>query len=184
MINLVWAPQGKLSATVDMLERSMDPLYDPEWERRWKQAIDQQAEAARERDNAFWANMTRNNNIFYANLRNSLNQNHQQFMQQQSTQFAQHEAQIAQMRRAGDANMVTTMRNLDSQHRMNEDLCDSILGQQRRLNPQTGETYKTENATYDWVNSSGQHILTDYINDNPNGINGRTDYVLTQNIHN
>jgi len=183
-ISLAWAPQGKLQSTLALLQPAMDVPYDPEWERRWKQAVDQQAEAFRERDNAYWANMARSNNIFYANLRNTMNQNHQQFMQQQSSQFAQHEAQIAQMQRAGDMNLVNTMRNMDSQHRMNEDLCDSILGQQRRLNPQTGETYKTENATYDWVNSAGKHYLTDYINDNPNGINGRTDYVLTQNVHN
>jgi hypothetical protein len=184
-ISFAWAPQGKLESTLALIRPSLVDQYDPEWNRLWQQALERANEAFRQRDEAYWAGVARANNLFYSNLRNSLNANHEQFMQQMNGQFVQSQAEIAQMRRIGDANMVNTMRNLDSQHRMNQDFCDSILGLQRRVNPQTGETYKTDNLTYDWVNSSGGHILTDYINDNPNGVNGgRSDYVLTQNIHN
>jgi len=178
-VRLTWAPAGKLRAALEILKTLAKPTDNPEWIQRWSA----RAEAARQRDNAFWAQMTANNNAFYANLNRQTIANGEAFRAQMNNQFAVHEQGIQAMQSAGDNNLRLQQQRWNTQQRMADDTCDYALGVQKRLDPATGQMYKTNSSyTYDWVNSEGKHILTNNINDNPNGL-GIGVYNLTQNVH-
>lgn len=179
---IFWAPQGKLEATIEMLLPATQTEGNPEWLRLWTQAVNQKFAAINARNNAFWAAQRAAQAQFYANLNQQIIANGTAFRQQLDNQYQVHEQQIAAMQRGGDMSMARALANVNSQSRMAADACDYALGVQRRVNPETGDVYKTDSGfSYDWVNSEGHHILTNYVNDNPNGINGRRDYVLTRN---
>jgi len=72
----------------------------------------------------------------------------------------------------------------DAQQRHTDDVVDSVLNQQKRYDPTTGQIYKSDSAyTYNWVSADGkQYYPTNDINDNPNG-RGTGDWVMTTNVH-
>ena len=179
---LVWAPKGKLQATMELLAPAMRVKNNPEWVQKWSRHVAQQNAAIRAQNNSYWAAQREQQAQFYANLQQQTIANGEAFRARLDNQYQVHEQQVAAMQRGGDMNMARAMANVDAQSRMAADACDYALGVQRRVNPDTGQAYKTDsNYTYDWVDSQNHHVLTNYVNDNPNGIDGRRDYVLTQN---
>jgi hypothetical protein len=182
---LVWAPQGKLEATMELLAPAMKVKNNPEWVQKWSRHVAQQNEAIRARNASYWAAQRAQQAEFYSNLQQQTVANGEAFRARMDNQYRVHEQQVATMQRGGDMAMARAMANVDAQSRMAGDACDFALGVQRRVNPETGQAYKTDSGyTYDWVDPEGHHVLTNYVNDNPNGINGKRDYVLTQNESN
>lgn len=183
--NLFWAPQGKLQSAVSMLRPALEIRYNPEWVRRWKQNLDEKTAITMARNNQYWADLRAATTNYYNSLNQQIIANGQASRAQLDRQYQIHEQQIATMNRGGDMATARALSTVNAQSRMAADVCDYALGVQRRVNPITGEAYKTNsNFTYDWVNSEGHHILTNYVNDNPNGLNGRMDWTLTNNEHN
>ena len=98
--------------------------------------------------------------------------------------FQQHQEMMAVMQRGYDMSNRRAIEGMKAQDRMADDWCDYALGVQKRYDPNTGQTYKTDsNYSYDWVNDDGKtHHLSDNINFNPNGL-GTGHWTLTQNVH-
>jgi hypothetical protein len=181
---IAWAPQGQIDPVVAALETAGNIQYNPQWTQLWTQYQNAKTAAAMAASDRYFAQLRATMTNYYNTWNQQTIANGEAFRQQLNNQYQIHEQQIATMNRSGDMAMARALANVNAQSRMAADVCDYALGVQKRLNPVTGETYKTDsNFSYDWVNSQGQHVLTDYINDNPNGVNGM-DWVLNRNVHN
>lgn len=161
-VSTVWSPEGKLSATYNMVQNTMRWSFNPAWFQRRAALSAQQT----------------------AQMVGQIISNGQAFRQGMDMRFQQHEEFMATMERGRDMNTNRFNENMNAKQQMSDDWCDSILGQQKRLDPTTGAVYKTDSGyTYDWVSDDGQrHKQSNDINFNPNGM-GDGNWTLTRNIH-
>jgi hypothetical protein len=160
-VNTVWAPEGKLLETYNMVQNTIRWSFNPAWFQRRAALSAQQT----------------------AQLVGQIISNGQAFRQGMDMRFQQHEEFMATMERGRDINTNRFNENMAAKQQMSDDWCDSILGQQKRLDPSTGAVYKTDSGyTYDWVNADGKtHKQSNDINFNPNGM-GDGIWTLTRNI--
>jgi len=173
-----WAPEEKFQATTQMLLSIPNKRTDnPAWEQAWLQ-----------RNNAQWAAIraqnAANTTAFYTALNNQIVSSGEAFRSNMNNQFNVHEQQMAIARQNGDNNLHQQQQRWDAQSRHTDDVVDSILSQQKRYDPTTGQIYKSDSAyTYNWVSTDGkQYYPTNDINDNPNG-RGNGSWVMTTNVH-
>ena len=161
-VSMVWSPEGKLHEMNDLSENLMHWRFNPGWIQRKQQISQQQTQQ----------------------MIGQIVANGQAFRQSMDMRFKQHEEFISQMQSAGDANLKRFNENMNAKQQMSDDWCDAILGQQKRVNPDTGEVYKTDsNYTYDWISDDGRrHKQSNDINFNPNGL-GDGNWTLMRNIH-
>ena len=176
-VNTTWAPEGKLLATVQMLQSIAKETDNPAWMQAWAQ-----------RNNAQWAAIRAQNAAntvaYYSALNNQIISSGEAFRNQMNNQFRVHEQQMAVAQRGSDMNLQQQQQHWDAQQRHTDDLVDSVLNQQKRYDPTTGQIYKSDSAyTYNWVSADGkQYYPTNDINDNPNG-RGNGDWVMTTNVN-
>ena len=160
-VHLTWAPKGKLEATRRMALSTMRVEYNPAWMQLRATLTEQQTAA----------------------MVGQIIANGEAFRQAMDTRFQYHEQFMAMMQRGSDMNLNRFNQNMNTKQQMSDDWCDSILSQQKRLDPTTGQIDKTNSAfAYDWVNSGGRHLGSNDINFNPNGL-GNGNWTLTTNIH-
>ncbi|HUJ33218.1 MAG TPA: hypothetical protein VLY23_18195 [Candidatus Acidoferrum sp.] len=162
IVDLTWAPKGRVYATSLMLMRMKLKSMNPVW--------GQLRGASQARKTAAAVGQIIANGVAVR--------------QAMDMRFQQHEQLMAIMQGASDANLQNFNSQMQAKDRMSDDWCDAILGQQKRVDPFTGALYKTDsNYGYDWVNSDGvTHRLSDDINFNPNGT-GTGTWTLTRNVH-
>jgi hypothetical protein len=160
-VNTVWAPEGKLAATNAMVQSAMQWRFNPAWFQRRAALTAQQT----------------------AQLIGQIISNGEAVRAGMDMRFQQHEQLMATMQRGSDMNTKRFNENMNARQQMSDDWCDSILGQQKRLNPNSGAVYKTDNGyTYDWVSEDGKrHKQSNDINFNPNGM-GDGNWTLTRSI--
>ena len=177
VVDTIWAPEGKLQSTIQMINSVAKVSEGPSWRQAWAQ-----------RNNAQWAAIRANNaaatTAFYSNLNQQIIANGQNFRAQQDARFATHEAQIGVMQQNGANNLAAQQQRWDAQSRHTDDVVDSLLNQQKRYDPTTGQIYKSDSAyAYNWVSSDGRtYYPTNDINDNPNG-RGNGTYTLAPNVN-
>jgi hypothetical protein len=177
VVNTTWAPEGKLLATVEMIRSIAKQTDNPAWRQAWAQ-----------RNSAQWAAVgaqnAANTTAFYSALNNQIVSNGEAFRNQMNNNFAIHEQQMAVQQRGSDMNLAQQQNRWAAQSAHTDDVVDSILNQQKRYDPTTGQIFKTDSAyQYNWVSADGkQYYPTNDINDNPNG-RGNGDWVMTTNVN-
>jgi|ERR1019366_770534 hypothetical protein len=177
VVGTTWAPEGKLLSTIQMWHSIAKRTDNPVHQQAWIQRNGEQ-----------WAAITRRNiardNAFYSNLNAQIISNGEGFRAQQDAKFAGHEAQLAVQQRGGDINSRQQQDRWNSRQTHTNDMVDSILNQQKRYDPNTGQTFKTDNGyNYNWVNhNSSKYYQTNDINDNPNG-RGTGNWTVAPNVH-
>lgn len=151
-VSLTWAPEGKLLATIQMLRSIPKKRTDnPAWQQAWTQ-----------RNNAQWAAIRQQNaantTAYYTALNNQIVSNGEAFRNQMNGQFQIHEQQMAVARQNSDNNLQQQQQqHWDAQQRHTDDVVDSVLNQQKRYDPTTGQIYKSASAyTYNWVSADGK----------------------------
>jgi hypothetical protein len=177
IVGTTWAPAGRLASTLEMLHSIAKVNEGPAWRQAWAQ-----------RNNAQWAAIRANNaaatTAFYSNLNQQIISSGENFRAQQNARFATHEAQIGAMQQNGANNLALQQQRWSAQQAHTDDVVDSILNQQKRYDPTTGQIYKSDSAyAYNWVSSDGRtYYPTNDINDNPNG-RGNGTWTLAPNVN-
>jgi len=177
-VSLTWAPEGKLPATIQMLRSIPNKRTDnPAWRQAWTERNNAKFAAIRQQNAA-------NTTAYYTALNNQIVSNGEAFRNQMNGQFQIHEQQMAIARQNSDNNLHQQQQRWDAQQRHTDDVVDSVLNQQKRYDPTTGQIYKSDSAfAYNWVSADGKRYYpTNDINDNPNG-RGTGDWVMTTNVH-
>jgi hypothetical protein len=176
-VGTTWAPEGKLLSTVQMLQSTVKRTDNPAHQQAWNQRNSAQWAAIRQQNVAA-------NDIFYSNLNRQIIANGEGFRNQMDSQFRVHEQGLANSQQNSADNLRQQQQRWNSQQTHTNDVVDSILNQQKRYDPNTGQTFKTDNGyNYNWVNSdSSKYYPTNDINDNPNG-RAPGSWTLTNNVH-
>jgi hypothetical protein len=172
-----WAPEGKLDAAYRMIKSIGKEINNPDWEQAWLQRNSAQWAAIRAQNAA-------NTAAFYSNLNSQIIASGEAFRSQMNSNFQIHEQQMAVSQRGSDMNLAQQQNRWAAQSAHTDDMVDSILNQQKRYDPTTGQIFKTDSGSqYNWVSTDGrQYYPTNDINDNPNG-RGNGDWVLTTNVN-
>ena len=169
-----WAPQGKWpEETFAGIQKSL--IIDQQWNQKWmanvalvlKQMSDAGGAAVRAMGEAG------------ERQRNAL---HNSWEQAQQMRAQEHQDFMNTMQQGHDDFMRGQQENQDARARVADDWCDIALGQQKRLDPNTGEiTRDSFLYNYTWVNEFGKRIQTNDVNENPNGM-GTGNWTLQQNV--
>jgi len=173
-VGRMWAPQGKWpDETFTAISKSM--VIDQQWNARWMAnvvaVLKQMSDAGGAQVRALGEAGQRQRNA----LQNS-------FDQAQKMRNQEHQDFMNTMQQGHDDFMRGQQENQDARARVADDWCDIALGQQKRLDPNTGElTRDSYLYNYTWVNEFGKRLQTNDVNENPNGM-GTGNWTLQENV--
>jgi hypothetical protein len=160
-VSVLTAPQGRLDALVQLVDSNNLPnqVATPQYKQaamqrmaqKNQQVANQRMAAANARDAAFSQMMY---NAFQQNMARSASE-HQQFMQQQESQF--------------ESSMNNAMNAMNSRSAAASDWVDYALDQQTVMNPDGSTTNVSSAYSQTWTNGA-QWYQTNDTNVNPNGV--------------
>ncbi|HEY2861151.1 MAG TPA: hypothetical protein VGJ21_22265 [Terracidiphilus sp.] len=174
-VNRCWAPQGKWNDNV-MTAIGKSLVIDQQWNAQWNANVMKKIQAIQQ------AGAQAVQQIADAGQR-QMRATYNSYQQAQAMRTQQHEEFMDTMQRGHDQFMQRAQAATAARSRVADDWCDVALGQQKRLDPNTGAVTKDSSLySYTWVNQTGQRLQTNDINENPNG-QGTGTWTLQQNVH-
>ena len=170
-INRSYAPAGKWSEdTFAPINKSL--VIDQQWNQKFMAIMVDNIQQSGRAILQYGENQQRIRNAQYS-----------AFQQAQAMRQKQHEDFDASLQRGTDMSMARANQAMNARSRAADDWCDYSLGQQKRMDPNTGLITKDSSAyNYTWVNEQGERVQTNNINANPNG-NGTGNWTLQENVH-
>ena len=169
-INRSYAPEGKWSEdTFTPINKSL--VIDQQWNQRFMAIMVDNIQQSGRAILQYGENQQRIRTAQY-----------NAFQQAQAMRQKQHEDFDASLQRGTDMSMARAKQAMNARSGAADDWCDYSLGQQKRMDPNTGLITKDSSAyNYTWVNEQGERVQTNNINANPNG-NGTGNWTLQENV--